>query len=152
MLYGVGASLARQLDEGEMRVLPTPSAYSLAAARLGWPLQDITLLSVVARPLPAVARHLHDGQRLLILCNDGSSPSALAALLRERGFGASRLSVLEHLGGPQERRIDGLAASWSLEEVAALNLLAVECRADANVQPLPVTIGLPDDTTATTAS
>ena len=145
MLYGVGASLARQLDEGEMRVLPTPSAYSLAAARLGWPLQDITLLSVVARPLPAVARHLHDGQRLLILCNDGSSPSALAALLRERGFGASRLSVLEHLGGPQERRIDGLAASWSLEEVAALNLLAVECRADANVQPLPVTIGLPDD-------
>ena len=145
MLYGVGASLARQLDEGEMRVLPTPSAYSLAAARLGWPLQDITLLSVVARPLPAVARHLHDGQRLLILCNDGSSPSALAALLRERGFGASRLSVLEHLGGPQERRIDGLAASWSLEEVAALNLLAVECRADADVQPLPVTIGLPDD-------
>ncbi|MEE1947445.1 precorrin-6y C5,15-methyltransferase (decarboxylating) subunit CbiE [Pseudomonas alcaligenes] len=145
MLYGVGASLARQLDEGEMRVLPTPSAYSLAAARLGWPLQDVTLLSVVARPLPAVARHLHDGQRLLILCNDGSSPSALAALLRERGFGASRLSVLEHLGGPQERRIDGLAASWSLEEVAALNLLAVECRADADVQPLPVTIGLPDD-------
>lgn len=145
MLYGVGASLARQLDEGEMRVLPSPSSYSLAAARLGWPLQDVTLLSVVARPLPAVARHLHNGQRLLILCNDGSSPSALAALLRERGFGASRLSVLEHLGGPQERRIDGLAASWNLEEVAALNLLAVECRPDTGVQPLPLTIGLPDD-------
>jgi precorrin-6Y C5,15-methyltransferase (decarboxylating) len=145
MLYGVGASLARQVDESEMLVLPAPSSYSLAAARLGWPLQDATLLSVVARPLPAVARHLHDGQRLLILCNDGSSPGAIAALLRERGFGASRLSVLEHLGGPQERRIDGLADSWSLEEVAALNLLAVECRADADVQPLPLTIGLPDD-------
>ena len=84
MLYGVGASLARQLDEGEMRVLPSPSSYSLAAARLGWPLQDVTLLSVVARPLPAVARQLHDGQRLLILCNDGSSPSALAAPTRVR--------------------------------------------------------------------
>lgn len=145
MLYGVGASLARQLDEGEMCVLPAPSSYSLAAARLGWPLQDVTLLSVVARPLPTVARHLHDGQRLLILCNDGSSPGALAALLRERGFGSSRLSVLEHLGGPLERRIDGLAASWGIEEVAALNLLAVECRVDAGVQPLPLTIGLPDD-------
>ncbi|AMR66460.1 bifunctional cobalt-precorrin-7 (C(5))-methyltransferase/cobalt-precorrin-6B (C(15))-methyltransferase [Aquipseudomonas alcaligenes] len=145
MLYGVGASLARHVDAGEMCVLPAPSSYSLAAARLGWPLQDVTLLSVVARPLPAVARQLQDGQRLLILCNDGSSPSALATLLRERGFGSSRLSVLEHLGGPQERRIDGLAESWSLEEVAALNLLAVECRADTGVQPLPLTIGLPDD-------
>ncbi|WP_137972369.1 precorrin-6y C5,15-methyltransferase (decarboxylating) subunit CbiE [Pseudomonas sp. F(2018)] len=145
MLYGVGASLARQLDQGEMLVLPAPSSYSLAAARLGWPLQDVTLLSVVARPLPAVARHLHDGQRLLILCNDGSSPSAIATLLRERGFGASRLSVLEHLGGPLERRIDGLAADWNIDQVATLNLLAVECRADAGVQALPLTIGLPDD-------
>ncbi|WP_394559137.1 precorrin-6y C5,15-methyltransferase (decarboxylating) subunit CbiE [Aquipseudomonas alcaligenes] len=145
MIYGVGASLARQLDQGEMLVLPAPSSYSLAAARLGWPLQDVTLLSVVARPLPAVARHLHDGQRLLILCNDGNSPSAIAALLRERGFGASRLSVLEHLGGPLERRIDGLAADWNIDQVAALNLLAVECRADAGVQALPLTIGLPDD-------
>ncbi len=145
MLHGVGASLARQLDGNEMLVLPAPSSYSLAAARLGWPLQDITLLSVVARPLPAVARHLHDGQRLLILCNDGNSPSAIAALLREHGFGTSRLSVLEHLGGPLERRIDGLAASWNVEAVAALNLLAVECRAEADVQPLPLTIGLPDD-------
>ncbi|MBD9417132.1 precorrin-6y C5,15-methyltransferase (decarboxylating) subunit CbiE [Pseudomonas sp. PDM16] len=145
MLYGVGASLARQLDQGEMLVLPAPSSYSLAAARLGWPLQDVTLLSVVARPLTAVARHLHDGQRLLILCNDGNSPSAIAALLRERGFGASRLSALEHLGGPLERRIDGLAADWNIDQVAALNLLAVECRTDAGVQPLPLTIGLPDD-------
>lgn len=145
MLFGVGASLARQVDEGELHVLPAPSSYSLAAARLGWPLQDVALLSVVARPLPAIARHLHNGQRLLILCNDGSSPDAIAALLRERGFGASRLSVLEHLGGPLERRIDGLAESWSIEQVAALNLLAVECQADAGVQPLPLTCGLPDD-------
>jgi precorrin-6Y C5,15-methyltransferase (decarboxylating) len=115
------------------------------AARLGWPLQDVTLLSVVARPLAAIAAHLHQGQRLLILCNDGGSPSVIAALLRERGFGASRLSVLEHLGGPLERRVDGLAQSWSIDEVAALNLLAVECQADTGVQPLPLTIGLPDD-------
>lgn len=145
MLFGVGASLARQLDGQEMHVLPAPSSYSLAAARLGWPLQELTLLSVVARPLAAVAAHLHEGRRLLILSNDGSSPAALAALLRERGFGASRLSVLEHLGGPQERRLDGQATSWAIDPVAALNLLAVECHADAEVQPLPLTIGLPDE-------
>ena len=145
MLFGVGASLARQLGKGEMQVLPAPSSYSLAAARLGWPLQEVALLSVVARPLAALNAQIHAGQRLLILCNDGCSPAAIAALLRERGFGASRLTVLEHLGGELERRIDGLADSWSIDEVAALNLLAVECLADANAVRLPLTCGLPDE-------
>lgn len=144
MLFGVGASLARQLGEGEMRVLPAPSSYSLAAARLGWPLQEVALLSVVARPLAALHAQIHAGQRLLILCNDGSSPAAIAALLRERGFGPSRLTVLEHLGGPLERRIDGLAESWALEQAAALNLLAVQCLADADAMRLPLTCGLAD--------
>ena len=39
MLFGVGASLARQLPATELRVLPAPSSLSLAAARLGWALQ-----------------------------------------------------------------------------------------------------------------
>lgn len=145
MLFGVGASLARQVPAAELRVLPAPSSYSLAAARLGWPLQDVSLLSVVARPVAALNAQMHAGQRLLILCNDGSSPAAIAELLRERGFGPSRLTVLEHLGGPLERRIDGLAQDWALDEAAALNLLAVECVADANAIRLPLTCGLPDD-------
>lgn len=145
MLFGVGASLARQLTDGEMQVLPAPSSYSLAAARLGWPLQDVALLSVVARPLAALHAQIHAGQRLLILCNDGASPAAIAALLRERGFGPSRLTVLEHLGGELERRVEGLAESWALDQAAALNLLAVECLADANATRLPLTCGLPDD-------
>ncbi|MBC9250868.1 precorrin-6Y C5,15-methyltransferase [Pseudomonas alcaligenes] len=145
MLFGVGASLARQVPADELLILPAPSSYSLAAARLGWPLQDVTLLSVVARPLAALNAHIHAGQRLLILCNDGSSPAAIAALLRQRGFGPSRLSVLEHLGGPLERRIDGLAEGWALDEAAALNLMAVECLADEQATRLPLTCGLPDD-------
>lgn len=145
MLFGVGASLARQVAADELRVLPAPSSCSLAAARLGWPLQETTVLSVVARPLAALNLHIHAGQRLLILCNDGASPAAIAALLRERGFGPSRLSVLEHLGGALERRIDGLAESWAVAEVADLNLLAVECVAGADARRLPLTCGLPDD-------
>ncbi|MCO6058956.1 precorrin-6y C5,15-methyltransferase (decarboxylating) subunit CbiE [Pseudomonas sp. MOB-449] len=145
MLFGVGASLARQVAVEEMRVIPAPSSYSLAAARLGWPLQEVTLLSVVARPLAALNAHLHQGARLLVLSNDGSSPAAVAVLLAERGFGASRLIVLEHLGGERERRIEGIASNWSLAEVAALNLLAIEIQADDGTRPLPLTSGLPDD-------
>ncbi|MFZ3183945.1 MAG: precorrin-6y C5,15-methyltransferase (decarboxylating) subunit CbiE [Pseudomonas sp.] len=144
MLFGVGASLARQVPADELLVLPAPSSTSLAAARMAWPLQEVTLLSLVARPLAALQAQVHHGARLLILSNDGSSPGAIAQLLDERGFGPSRVTVLEHLGGPLERRIDGQAASWDLSEAAALNIVAVDCIAGDNAQRLPLTIGLPD--------
>lgn len=145
MLFGVGASLSRQLSADELQVLPAPSSYSLAAARLGWPLQEVALLSVVARPLAGVVRHLHPGARLLVLSNDGHSPAALAALLVDQGFGASQLQVLEHLGGPLERRIAGRAETWSLAEAAALNLVAIEVLSETGEAGLPLTPGLPDD-------
>ena len=107
MLFGVGASLARVVAREDMQVLPAPSSFSLAAARMGWPLQDVVTLSVVARPVAALNAHLHSGVRLLVLSNDASSPAIIARLLREQGFGPSRLTVLEHLGGPAERRGGG---------------------------------------------
>lgn len=64
MFYGVGASLARQVAAEELLVLPAPSSVSLAAARLGWPLQEVVTLSVVARPLAALNAHLASGVRL----------------------------------------------------------------------------------------
>lgn len=143
MLYGVGASLARQIPAAQMHVLPSPSSYSLAAARLGWPLQDVVTLSVVARPVASLAAHLYSGQRLLVLSNDGSSPQAVAQLLRERGFGPSRITVLEHLGGPRERRIDG-GATDDFADIAPLNLIAIECQASQDAPRLSPLAGLPD--------
>ena len=144
MFYGVGASLARQVPADELLILPAPSSVSLAAARLGWPLQEVVTLSVVARPMAALNAHLASGVRLLVLSNDGQSPAAIATQLAERGFGASRLSVFEHLGGPDERRIDGIARDWPGEPIAALNLLAIDCVADANTARLSRLAGLPD--------
>lgn len=144
MLFGVGASLARQVPAEQMQVFPAPSSFSLAAAQLGWPLQDVTCLSVVARPIAALHSHIQPGQRLLVLSNDGNSPATIAELLVARGFGGSRLRVLEHLGGPAQRLIDGTAGAWALAEVAALNVLAIDCQADADARLLPLTPGLPD--------
>ncbi|MDN5597807.1 MAG: precorrin-6y C5,15-methyltransferase (decarboxylating) subunit CbiE, partial [Pseudomonas sp.] len=144
MFYGVGASLARQVAAEELTILPAPSSVSLAAARVGWPLQEVVTLSVVARPLAAINAHLASGVRLLVLSNDGSSPALIAALLTERGFGPSRISVFEHLGGPAERRIDGHAQAWEHITVADLNLVAIDCLADANAPRLSRLAGLPD--------
>ena len=144
MFFGVGASLARQLPSNEMLILPASSSCSLAAARMGWPLQDVVTLSVVARPIAALNAQLFSGVRLLVLSNDGQSPAAIAALLRERGFGPSRLSVLEHLGGEAERRIDGVANDWTDPQVADLNLIAIECIAESTTPRLSRLAGLPD--------
>jgi precorrin-6Y C5,15-methyltransferase (decarboxylating) len=144
MFFGVGASLARQLPSEEMLILPAPSSCSLAAARMGWPLQDVVTLSVVARPIAALNAQLCSGVRLLVLSNDGQSPAAIAALLRERGFGPSRLSVLEHLGGKAERRIDGVANDWIDPQIADLNLIAIECIAESTTPRLSRLAGLPD--------
>jgi precorrin-6Y C5,15-methyltransferase (decarboxylating) len=144
MFFGVGASLARQVPASEMRVLSMPSSCALAAARLGWPLQDVQVVSVVARPLAALNAHLHSGARLLVLSNDGDSPAAIAAQLCERGFGPSRLRVFEHLGGTDEREVAGTAQDWPHTPVAALNLVAIECLAAPDAPRLPRVAGLPD--------
>ena len=145
MLFGVGASLARQVPAEQLLTLPAPSSASLAAARMGWALQDCVLLSVVARPLAALNAQLANGVRLLVLSNDGSSPAAIAALLREGGFGPSLITVLEHLGGPAERRLQGHAEGWPHERCADLNLVAIDCRATATAPRRSRLAGLADD-------
>ncbi len=142
MFWGVGATLARLLPAVEMRVLPAPSAASLAAARLGWPLQEVLVLSATGRPLEQVHRHLHPGARLLVLAGGGGDPARLARLLRDGGFGASRLVVLEHMGGARERRLESSAADWPHAQCAGLLVMAVECQGGPCRSGLA---GLPDD-------
>lgn len=144
MFFGVGASLARQIPGDEMLVLPASSSCALAAARMGWPLQDTVTVSLVARPVAAINAQLFSGVRLLVLSNDRHSPAAVAALLRERGFGPSRLTVLEHLGGEAERRIEGIASDWTDPALADLNLIAIECLAEPATPRLSRLAGLPD--------
>ncbi len=144
MFFGVGASLARHVPAEQMLILPAPSSCALAAARMGWPLQEVVTLSVVARPIAALNAHLFSGVRLLVLSNDGQSPAAIAALLRERGFGPSRFTVLEHVGGDAERRIDAVASDWTLSAVADLNVIAIDCIAEPHTPRLSRLAGLPD--------
>jgi precorrin-6Y C5,15-methyltransferase (decarboxylating) len=145
MFYGMGASLSRELGPQEMHVLPAPSSVSLAAARMGWALQDVAVITIHGRPIHQVNRALYDHARLLVLSEDGFSAQNAAELLVARGFGPSRITVFEHLGGANEKRVDGAADSWRAGEHAALNLLAIECIAGPAARPLSTLSGLPDD-------
>jgi precorrin-6Y C5,15-methyltransferase (decarboxylating) len=145
MLYGIGATLARRIAAEEMRVLPVASSLSLAAARLGWALQEVAVVSVTGRPVELIHPHLIPGARLLVLSADGTSPARLAGLLTARGFGDSTMTVFEHLGGPRERRIETAAAAWGDAVSADLNLVAIECRAAPDARAWSRLAGLPDD-------
>ncbi len=143
--YGVGAVLARHVDVREMIVVPAASAFSLAAARLGWSLPQTVLLSVHGRTLDLVRPHLQPGARILALTSDGDGPAALAKLLAETGFGASRLTILEWLGGPRESICSTTAAAFAFGAVGPLNTLAIEVIAAPDARVLALTPGLADN-------
>jgi precorrin-6Y C5,15-methyltransferase (decarboxylating) len=143
--YGVGAVLARHIDPREMIVLPAPSAFSLAAARLGWSVPDAVLLSLHGRSLDLIRPHLQPGARILVLTSGGEGPAALAQVLAQSGFGQSRLTVLEALGGPRERVRGTTAAAFEFGAVGALNTVAIEVVAAPDARILPRTAGIPDE-------
>ncbi|WP_412065496.1 precorrin-6y C5,15-methyltransferase (decarboxylating) subunit CbiE [Rhizobium sp. SYY.PMSO] len=143
--YGVGATLSRRIPATEMTVIPAPSSFSLAASRLGWPLQETTVLSLHGRPIDLIRPHLHPGRKILALTSDGKGPAELAALLRNTGFGQSELTVLEALGGPQEKVSRQNAAEFALSGVNDLNVCGIEVKAEAGARVLPLSAGLADD-------
>lgn len=144
MFFGIGWTLVQAVGAERLRVLPHPSSVSYACARLGWPLEDTEVVSLVGRPLAALSLALHPGRRLLVLSADAQTPAAVAGLLCERGFGPTRIRVLEQLGGPAERQLEGRADGWEHPPGDALNLLALECRAAPDALRLSLVPGLPD--------
>jgi precorrin-6B C5,15-methyltransferase / cobalt-precorrin-6B C5,C15-methyltransferase len=145
MHFGIGVALARRVPAEEMAVHPHISAFSLAAARMLWPLADAECLTIHGRPLDLLAGAVAPNRRLLLLSHDGTSPAEVARRLTELGYGASEVTVLEHMGGARERIYSGQAESWAHPRSADLNTLAIECRASGHARALALTPGLPDD-------
>ncbi|GGH10548.1 precorrin-6Y methyltransferase [Alsobacter metallidurans] len=142
--YGVGATLAPHVAADEVHCLPAPSAFSLAAARLGWPLQDCALVSLHGRAFERIAPHLQPGARILALSWDETTPARLAEHLSARRMGASRLVVLEAMGGPRERISATTAETFAIASIDPLNLVAIEVVAERGAPVLSLAAGLPD--------
>ncbi|WP_371624763.1 precorrin-6y C5,15-methyltransferase (decarboxylating) subunit CbiE [Streptomyces sp. NBC_01116] len=145
MFYGIGRALAEELGPEGLHVLPHPSSVSYACARLGWPLEDTEVVTLVGRPAARLAASLHEGRRLLVLSADASTPATVAALLTAHGFGPSGLRALEQLGAEDEGCVDGVAETWEHPPGDRLNVVAIDCRASAEALRLGTVPGLPDE-------
>jgi precorrin-6B C5,15-methyltransferase / cobalt-precorrin-6B C5,C15-methyltransferase len=144
LCYGIGVTLLRYISIAEMTIIPAPSTFSLACAHLGWSLTEVETLSLCGRDPDFLAAILAPSSKLLVLSAGADTPQIVADLLTQLGYGDSQITVLEHLGGAQERLISGYARSFAQSDVAALNIIAIECRADPNTTPLNRLPGLPD--------
>jgi precorrin-6Y C5,15-methyltransferase (decarboxylating) len=138
MFFGIGTTLITLLGPDSVRIHVHPSSISLAAARLGWALEDVDVVSTVGRPLETVHPFVQPGRRVLVLVGRPDGAEAVRALLAGRGYGASVVTVLAQLGGPGER-IDTAPG-----EHDPLAIVAIECVADDATVALPRTPGLPD--------
>jgi precorrin-6Y C5,15-methyltransferase (decarboxylating) len=146
MLHGIGATLARRLGPGQLRVLPAVSSIALACSRLGWAEHEVDVVSLVSRLAETVLPAVQPGARVLVLSRDGRTPGVLAALLTDRGWGGTQLTVLEHLGGSEERVHSPQPARGVRDEpFADLSVVALACEPDPATTVLPRIPGLPDD-------
>jgi precorrin-6B C5,15-methyltransferase / cobalt-precorrin-6B C5,C15-methyltransferase len=143
--HGVGALLSRHVLREEILSVPVPCAFSLAASRLAWPLSETVLLSLCGRSLDFVRPHLHPAARILALVSDGETPTKLARLLCETGFGSSQVTVLESLGGKRERIRSSPANGFDLESINPLNTVAIEVAAEDGARVIARAPGLADE-------
>jgi precorrin-6Y C5,15-methyltransferase (decarboxylating) len=137
LLSGVGSTFVEVLGAEAVTVIPAVSSVALARARMGWAAETTEVL----RDAGTLVRHLAPGRRILLLSSDGSTPASVAEMLRNNGFGASRLTVLANLGADDESTHSTTAEGWA-GAAPPLHVLAIEC---AGFTTHGLLAGLPDE-------
>lgn len=141
--FGAGSTIAQRVQPGEWRAFPGVSTFSLAAARMGWPLERTRCFGLHAAPLARLRPALAPGQKVIVLLRDGQAVRDLADWLTKEGFGESPMTVLEALGGPRERLTRGRAED--LPEIAFQHPVCTAITIAGSGRVLPLASGLPDD-------
>ncbi|SEE48068.1 precorrin-6y C5,15-methyltransferase (decarboxylating) subunit CbiE [Bradyrhizobium erythrophlei] len=139
--HGVGGSLVGKLQVGEWVAHAAPSTFSLAAARLGWRLENVICLGLHAAPFERLLPHLARDARIVCLVRDGKAASDLAQWLTDRGWGPSAMWTLSALGGPRESIAQHRADSYASDSSDSLVAVALEA---AGAQGIARSSGLPD--------
>ncbi len=139
--FGVGSRLAADLTAAEWTAVPAPSTFALAAAKLGWRMEEVVCLGLHATPFELLVRHLAPRQKLICLVRDGEAVGTLAHWLTQQGFGKSSLWVLEALGGASERIREAQAERYAFSDVLSPVAVAVKAKGGMG---LSRAAGLPD--------
>ncbi|KHL19334.1 precorrin-6Y C5,15-methyltransferase (decarboxylating) [Mumia flava] len=152
LVAGIGGLLVDAVGAESVEILPGLSSETLARARMRWSYEQTSLVSLEDHEVRRLVQHLAPGRRLIVLSGDGGTPSSVASLLRERGYGGSTMTVLGDLGAITESRTEARADAWADRVSPELNVICLECVADPDRRSATSRVpGLPDDAHATGA-
>ncbi len=140
------ASCSSSSPSPRCAIIPHLSAFSLAAARLGWPLPDCDTLTLHGRDAANIEAFIQPGASLIVLTADATTIAEVARRLAARGFGKSAITVLENMGG-RARAHHQLSPPMPCRgrRFSDLNTLAIQCVAGPGAKICSRLAGLPDD-------
>ncbi len=142
LLAGIGSTLVEMLGATAVRVHPAVSSVAFARARMGWSEESTQLVRLRGGDLDVVRRFLFPGRHLIILSRDAHSPTAVAQVLIDEGYGDSMVTVLGDLGADSESRTESAARTWK-GHAPELNVICVACAGSSGAASLAA--GLPDE-------
>jgi precorrin-6Y C5,15-methyltransferase (decarboxylating) len=145
MNFGVARKILEFIPKHEVEIIPHLSAFTLAAATLGWSLPDCDCITIHGRPAANIEVVMQPEAKLLVLTQDETSIAEVCRRLVARGFENSEVTVLENLGGAKQgiavfKANDVPGNAWS-----PLNTLAIHCKASPLAKIWSRVAGLPDD-------
>ncbi len=143
LCYGIATTLLKQIPFEEMQIIPHLSAFTLATARLGWSTPEVETLSLCGRSPDLLRAALYPNAKILILSADRTTPHKVVDLLNQSGYGETEITILEHLGGPQERQFTQRAHPWTVPDCAPLNTIALHCPPQSNLSILNSQFSIP---------
>jgi precorrin-6Y C5,15-methyltransferase (decarboxylating) len=145
MNYGAARKILTFIPKEEVAIVPHLSAFSLAAARMGWSIPDCDCFTIHGRPAANLEAFIQPGARLLVLTEDETTVAEACRRLTARGFETSEVTVLENLGGPNEGVTTFPANKMPAREWSPLNTLAIHCIAGPSAKIWSRVAGLPDE-------
>lgn len=145
MNFGVARKILTFIPKSEITIISHLSAFSLAAAEMGWSLPDCDCFTIHGRPAANVETFMQPDARLLILTEDQHSIAEVCRRLMARGFENSEVTVLENLGGAKQRITTFRANANPGFDWSPLNSLAVRCIASPHAKIWSRVAGLPDE-------
>ena len=128
MLFGIGSTLAAKFGHEaaeRMEVISYPSSVQLALAALGEQAANVTVASVVGRPLRAALAAVAASERSVILLDPKNSAAVVAQALLDAGLEDAPAAVCERLGGAAERVARGTLSTVAAGSFDPLSVLVV---------------------------
>lgn len=123
--FGIVRALLRAVDRATLRVLPAPSAVSVAFARLGLPWDDAVVVSAHGRSLADAVHVARTARKAAVLTSPDSPPEALGAALVEAGAAMDLVAVCSRLGSTDEQVVEVSLADLAGGEFDPLSVVVL---------------------------